>query len=387
MTTPAGGRSQLLVMQKRGDLEYIAMLDPLIFSFQSLAGCTDCVTYRGTVGRKGEVEFGAGETKDPTVISVTYDARLFTTPVQLTYSATAAYVSGFRRAGNGLAAGISAAAALVLSLWLYAMLERRSSLAHLLKRGIHDNEFLPFYQPIVDARDGTVLGAEVLVRWSRKGKLIPPGMFIQFAEESGLIEPITEQILGKVLHDIREMGWVGSDRYISINAVPDQIIHTDFCENLVRRLAESGIPGRNLAVEVTERRQLDDLPEGRKRLQRLVDAGISIKIDDAGTGFGGFSYVQELPVHTLKIDKMFVDTLRSHDDAKRPVLDAIIDFARHSGLDTIAEGVETQDQVDQLLKSGVHAIQGYVYARPMPAEQLRKWIAEAANHLPQTTAG
>jgi sensor c-di-GMP phosphodiesterase-like protein len=322
---------------------------------------------------------------------VEYDAVNLTTPVRLTYSATAAYIAEFRSVGKTVAAGISAAAGLVAGLWLYAFLVRRASLAHLLRRGIRYNEFLPFYQPIVDARDGAVLGAEVLVRWRRRGKLIPPGIFIQYAEENGLIEPITEQIVTKVLRDIKDLGWVGTDRYISINAVPDQIIHSSFCDYLVRQLAESGVPGKNIAVELTERRQLEDLAEGRKRLLKLVEAGVDIKIDDAGTGFGGFSYVQELPVHTLKIDKMFVDTLRAQDDAKRPVLDAIINFARSSGLDTIAEGVETQEQVEQLLKSGVHAIQGYVYARPMPAEEMRKWLAAeearvaegAANQAPQ----
>jgi EAL domain-containing protein (putative c-di-GMP-specific phosphodiesterase class I) len=382
MSTPARGGQQLLVMERRGDLEYIAMLDPLIFGFQNLAGCVSCVTYEGALGRKGEVRFGAGATADPVVISVEYDAMLLTTPAKLTYSATKAYVAEFNRMGEGIAVGISAAAGLVFGLWVYALLVRRASLAHLLRRGIRNNEFVPFYQPIVDARDGNVLGAEVLARWNRKGRMISPGLFIQYAEDNDLIEPITEQIIGKVLVDIKELGWVGSDKYISINAVPDQITHSGFCDYLVAKLAESGVPGKNIAVELTERRQLADLTEGRKRLLQLVEAGVDVKIDDAGTGFGGFSYVQELPVHTLKIDKMFVDTLRSRDDAKRPVLDAIIDFAKASGLETIAEGVETQEQVDHLLKSGVHAIQGYVYAQPMPVAELRSWMAAGKARVP-----
>lgn len=121
---------------------------------------------------------------------------------------------------------------------------------------------------------------------------------------------------------------------------------------------------------------MKNLTAGRDHLLCPADAGVDIKIDDAGTGFGGFSYVQELPVSTLKIDKMFVDTLLAEGDAKRPVLDAIIRFAKESGLSTVAEGVETKEQVDYLVQAGVHAIQGYVYSRPMPAEKLMGWVAD-----------
>jgi sensor c-di-GMP phosphodiesterase-like protein len=270
---------------------------------------------------------------------------------------------------------------------LYGLLVRQTSAASLMRQGLRRSEFLPYYQPIVDGRDGSVLGAEALVRWYRRGKLIPPVQFIPYAEDNGLIGPITEQIVTKVLKDLKYLGWLGTNRYISINADPDQIMNTDFCASLVKHLTDSGVPGKNIAVEITERRQLRDLAAGRGRLLCLVSAGVDIKIDDAGTGFGGFSYVQELPVSALKIDKMFVDTLRAEDDAKRPVLDAIIHFARVSGLSTIAEGVETNEQVDYLVKAGVYAIQGYVYSRPMPAAKLMSWVKEHEMETPGMITG
>ena len=130
-----------------------------------------------------------------------------------------------------------------------------------------------------------------------------------------------------------------------------------------------------MSVELTERRQFTDLESGRRALGKLVANGIDVKLDDAGTGFGGFSYVQELPIGTLKIDKMFVDTLRIGGDAKRQVLDAIVRFAQTSGLQTIAEGVETPEQVAQLSAMGVFAIQGYVYAKPMKGDDFIRWMA------------
>jgi sensor c-di-GMP phosphodiesterase-like protein len=181
----------------------------------------------------------------------------------------------------------------------------------------------------------------------------------------------------KVLTDIGHFGWRNKDRFISINAVADQITGSSFCDELLERLAERNIPAKNLAVEITERYQFSDLERGRIALQRLVDAGIEIKLDDAGTGFGGFSYVQELPIETLKIDKMFIDTLRQEkgrDDPKRQVLHAIIGFAKSAALKVIAEGVETEDQVARLSVAGVYAIQGFVYARPMPAEEFLDWL-------------
>jgi sensor c-di-GMP phosphodiesterase-like protein len=310
------------------------------------------------------------------VLRQTEEAIVGNTRATLTLGVLQSYVDRLQFDGRIVAAGVSAIVALTLSFMLYGLLMRQTSAATLIRQGLHHNEFLPYYQPIVDGRDGSVLGAEALVRWYRRGKLIPSGQFVPFAEENGLIAPITEQAVTKVLQDIKKLGWVGTDRYISINVVPDQIVKTDFCKSLVKQLTDSGIPGRNIAVEITERRQLTDLAEARSHLLCLANAGIDIKIDDAGTGFGGFSYVQELPVSTLKIDKMFVDTLRVEGDAKRPVLDAIIHFAKKSGLSMIAEGVETNEQVDYLVKAGVYAIQGYVYSRPMPVEKLMRWVEE-----------
>jgi sensor c-di-GMP phosphodiesterase-like protein len=207
-------------------------------------------------------------------------------------------------------------------------------------------------------------------------KLIPPGQFIPFAEENHLIEPITDQMEEKVFDDIKRFGWQNSDRFVSINAVAEQITDSSFCAKLVRRLAEKNIPSKNISVEITERHQFPDLDRGRAALQHLVDAGIEIKLDDAGTGFGGFAYIQELPITTLKIDKMFIDTLRQEKDAdpKRAVLQAIIDFAKAAGLHIIAEGVETEEQVSRLSLAGVFAIQGFVYSRPMPAEDFIRWM-------------
>jgi EAL domain-containing protein (putative c-di-GMP-specific phosphodiesterase class I) len=336
------GKSDIVYLkQRRGDTEFIAIPETMMFDFESSIDCPQCVAYEWVVDRPGfVVKFGDWKR---VVIRHTEDALIWGIRAKVTLGASQPYVDTFQSGGRILAAGIAAIVALTLSFMLYGLLARQTSVASLMREGLRQSEFLPYYQPIVDGRDGSVLGAEALVRWSRRGKLVPPGQFVPEAEENGLIGPITEQVVKKVLKDIKKLGWVGTNRYISINAEPDQIMKTDFCKSLVKQLTDSGIPGRNIAVEITERRQLTDLAVGRDRLLCLANSGVDIKIDDAGTGFGGFSYVQELPVSTLKIDKIFIDTLRAKGDAKRPVLDAIIHFARESGLSTIAEGVETNE--------------------------------------------
>jgi sensor c-di-GMP phosphodiesterase-like protein len=381
-----GGKNYYAAIHNRGELQYVAIIDPLLLEVEMASECPDCVSYEVVVNGPPQQRVRHGNAWNDAVLHCKLAAIIGATPMTLELVATQQFEDQFKWKGRLYAAVISAVGSLLLSYMLYGFLVRRRSVGNLIQQGIRRGEFIPYYQPIVDARDGSLLGAEALVRWRHKGKLIPPAQFISYAEETGLIGPITAQLVNYVLKDLKTLGWSGTHRYISINVVPDQITETPFCSTLIERLQAAGIPGRNLAVEITERSKLHDLEEGRRRLECLVAAGIDIKIDDAGTGFGGFSYVQELPVHTLKIDKMFIDTLRTEGDAKRQVLDAIIHFTQKSGLGAIAEGVETQEQVNYLLRMGVFAIQGYVYARPMPFRDLLDWIAARGVRIPAGTA-
>ena len=122
--------------------------------------------------------------------------------------------------------------------------------------------------------------------------------------------------------------------------------------------------------------KIDNLAKARNALQNFYDLGMELKLDDAGTGYGGFSYIQELSISTLRIDKMFVDTIAS-DDLKGTLLESMISFARESHLGMIAEGVEEQNQVSYLQERNVFLIQGYVYAKPMPIEEFVDWVKQA----------
>jgi len=371
-----GKTDNLVVVQHRGDTLYLALLEPLLFDFLHSVECTGCVSFHFIVKADPMVDMKSAKTADPAVISRTVEGVRLGTYMRFTVWATQQYVDGFSIPGRALSALTSATVAALFTYVLYWYLARRMSVKFLIEEGLKRKEFLPYYQPIVDIRDGSVLGAEALIRWmTKRGKLIPPGQFIPYAEANHLIQPLTEQLIEKIVMDMERLGWRDTNRYISINAVAEQITDSPFCEELIRVLAENKIPPKNLSVEITERHQFTDLERGRVALQTLVDAGIEISLDDAGTGFGGFSYVQELPIETLKIDKMFIDTLgRESVDPKRGVLQAIIEFVRAASLEITAEGVETKEQVARLKEAGVYAMQGYVFARPMPIEEFIRWM-------------
>lgn len=366
----------LFIVQNREDVQYMALMEPLLFDFLSRADCFHCISYSLKIFGDPPLESKVGDGWSHEALSYSIHTKVRRVEVLFTLSASQSYVDMFRLPGQYLAIIAAAIIALLCALLLYLFMLRRVSIANLLKQGLRHHEFFPYYQPIVDSRNGSILGAEAVARWRTKdGRIRGPAQFIQFAEENNYIQPITDHLLKRVIADIKTLGWQNTSRYISINVTPEQVIEPSFCPNILQRLKESGIPPKNLALEITERRPILDLETGRRMLTSLVSAGIEIELDDAGTGFGGFSYIQELPISTMKVDKMFIDTLRGRHDAKREVLDAIIEFAKLSGLKIVAEGVETPQQVEALAEKGVYAIQGFVYAPPMPMEELKHWHA------------
>ena len=208
--------------------------------------------------------------------------------------------------------------------------------------------------------------------------MIPPNQFIPFAEDSGLIIPITEQLLYRVIQDIKRLEWAGKEKFMSVNIVPEHLYNDDLYNTIKALKTDDSWDFNNLSLEITERQKIEDMALAKATLLKFYELGIDLKLDDAGTGYGGFSYVQELGISTIKIDKMFVDVIGT-DDMKNSVLASIIAFAEASSMKTIAEGVENHEQVEYLAQHGVYKIQGYVYAKPMPINELIEWKKIAKN--------
>jgi EAL domain-containing protein (putative c-di-GMP-specific phosphodiesterase class I) len=344
--------------------------------------CMSCLSYRIEIDGEPEFSYNSRAVQDD--LAITYrSARINGIfDVGLEVQGTKSYLSTFHMQSVYIAGAVCFFFTILSWYVIVKVMSYRNSFERVVRQAISQREFAPFYQPIVDSTTNEVLGMEVLVRWvTRNNKTIPPSQFINFVEQNGQILPITEQLIEKVAEDINRFCWASRHYFWSLNIVPAQLYDNNFTDKLKSVCTHYAISPSIFSVEVTERQKINNLPLANSIVETLTSLGVDIKLDDAGTGYGGFSYLQELGITTLKIDKMFVDTIEHPDDVKRLVLDAIIEFAKNSKLDVIAEGVETKTQIEYLKCRGVTKIQGYVFAKPMSAHDLEKWIEKCGGCL------
>jgi diguanylate cyclase (GGDEF)-like protein/PAS domain S-box-containing protein len=225
------------------------------------------------------------------------------------------------------------------------------------------------YQPLIDWSRRAVCGMEALVRWNDPERgLVEPVEFIPIAEETGLIVPIGEWVLSAALEQNRAWQQAGRPQLpISVNLSARQFRQKDLVDTLRRILADTGQPARLLELEITETTLMQDIDETRARLQEISAMGVQLVIDDFGIGYSSLSYLKRFPVHKLKIDQTFVRDLNfDPDDAA--IVSAIIGLAGSLGLETLAEGVETREQLDVLLDLGCERFQGFLFSRPLRPE-------------------
>lgn len=225
------------------------------------------------------------------------------------------------------------------------------------------------YQPQVDIRTGLICGVEALVRWQHPALgLLPPNVFLPIAEEASLISSIGEWVLNTACEDMQRWRNVGSnDIRMAVNFSASQIEQADFVKMVQRTLKQSGLPSRSLEIELTEDSIMKDIGAVIGKLALLADSGVSVAIDDFGVGYSSLSYLRKLPIHTLKIDRSFVQDIRSERDAGS-LVSAIVSMASGLTLNSVAEGVETDTQVNFLRRLGCYEMQGFLFSPAVDAD-------------------
>jgi diguanylate cyclase (GGDEF)-like protein len=241
-----------------------------------------------------------------------------------------------------------------------------------LRRALQAGEFELAFQPIMDAGGESIDAVEALLRWNDPSRgVVSPGEFIPVLEQTGLIVPVGQWVLREACK--RAQGWAAHGAVpvtLSVNVSPIQFAEPDFVRHVFMALEATGFPAHRLQLEVTEGLLLDPTPDSLRKMDALVDAGVRLAVDDFGTGYSSLAYLKRFRLHSLKIDRMFVrDVPKLRQDTA--IVRAIVELAHALELHVTAEGVETAEQHEALRALGCDSMQGFLFARPMPADAMR----------------
>ncbi len=276
----------------------------------------------------------------------------------------------YRQLMQLLPLGVAGAAFGVFGAWWLS--RRRMTLRSELTSAVRRGEFSMQYQPIIELDTGICVGAESLVRWSRPdGTSVRPDLFIPVAEETGLINALTDHVIDQVIQDMRELLVRDRSAHIAINLSAGDVGSGRALKVLSAKLQGTGIHPQQIWLEATERGFID-IQGARTSLAAARRAGHCVAIDDFGVGYSSLQYLQTLPLDALKIDKSFIEAIGTHS-ATSPVTSHIIDMAKTLGLFTVAEGIETSAQLAYLQARQVEFGQGWLFSKPLPAEEFIRY--------------
>ncbi|SEA22959.1 EAL domain-containing protein [Alkalimonas amylolytica] len=255
----------------------------------------------------------------------------------------------------------------------------KMQLEYQLKQAIQRQQLQNYYQPIVDSQQQKTIGVELLLRWSNDGKMIPPDQFIPMAEELDLMAELTWGSLQKALHDLQRWHQLGLPLYLSVNLSASQLSSELLASRLSALIEQEAIDPAMLRLEITESSLMKNRLRAIDNMHRLKALGVQLYLDDFGTGYSSLTYLKDFPIDLIKIDRSFVSDVQA--GSQNAILNTIIALARNMQLPCIAEGVETEYQLNYLQQQGCHFIQGYWYSPPLPKERLEQFLLdEQKNH-------
>ena len=253
----------------------------------------------------------------------------------------------------------------------------RLQLEHDLYKALENQEFQVYYQAIVSLKTDKIAGFEALIRWRHPQQgWISPAKFLPIAEETGLILPIGEWILHSACQQMAQ--WqirfpIASDLKMSVNLSVKQLKEPSFLAKVDLILTQTSLEGKNLILEITESMLMENLDELRDILWQLKEREINLSIDDFGTGYSSLSYLHRLPINNLKIDRSFINSMGEQRDSQN-IVQTIINLARQLDMTTIAEGIESLEQLNKLKVLQCDKAQGFLFSKPLPANAAEKLL-------------
>ena len=252
-----------------------------------------------------------------------------------------------------------------------------------IRKALEENQFTLYYQPQVDM-SGKLVGAEALLRWHHPERgVVPPGVFLEVAEETGLMQDIGQWVLGAACQQINiwtQAGLLGASQTISVNISGKEFAVPGFVDTVIRVLDETGADPGLLGIELTEGSLISTEGDIVQKIMTLRQMGIKFSVDDFGTGYSSLSYLQSLPLNTLKIDRSFVNDIRDADH-NVVLVDTIIMMAHNLGLEVVAEGVETEQELLYLNARGCMIFQGFYFSKPVPAVTFEEMLISGTSNL------
>jgi diguanylate cyclase (GGDEF)-like protein/PAS domain S-box-containing protein len=239
-----------------------------------------------------------------------------------------------------------------------------------LRKAVAAQRWTLHYQPVVDLASGSMRGVEALIRWIEPdGTMVPPSEFIPLSEELGLIEAIGDWVVRELVYQANAWRELGLDLEIGFNLSPRQFWQPDLAQRIVKQIRSGGVDPSTIVVEITEGSAMVDPDRAQEILWELNDSGLRIAIDDFGTGYSSLSRLREMPVHVLKIDRSFVSGVEA-DPQSASIVGAFLDLSRGLGITTLAEGIETEGELNFLRDRGCELGQGFLFAKAVPPEEI-----------------
>jgi diguanylate cyclase (GGDEF)-like protein len=247
-----------------------------------------------------------------------------------------------------------------------------------LRDAIGTDQLVLHFQPKLDIETGAIRDVEALVRWMHPERgLLAPGAFVPLAEQTGVMGELTWHVLDAALRHVAAWYERGIDLAVAVNVSAATLLDEGWATDIAGALVRHGVPASRLRIEITEDALMGDAERALRVVESLVATGIGVSVDDFGTGYSSLGLLKHLPVDELKIDRTFVRDLLT-DTADAAIVQSVVDLGSRLGLRTVAEGVEDAETLDRIAEYGVSVAQGYHIARPLPADELERWLAARA---------